>query len=162
MAYEISKQPTSEQTVLVQRKKASQGPEISKAIGDALGAVFAYAHQNGLAIAGRPFARYLDVNPGSMTFEPGVAIAPPSGSSAAGGPSDPDAVRIDTLPGGFAAATLHRGPYDRLGEAYAALEKWIEAEGLTANGPPWEVYITDPTEVENPEDWETQVYWPVA
>ena len=159
MTYSISKQSVSEQTVLVQRKKASQGPEISQAIGEALGAVFAYAHQYGLAITGRPFARYLDVNPGSMTFEPGVAIAPPADTVAE--PSDPAAVRVDTLPGGHAAVTMHRGPYDKLGEAYAALQKWIETEGLSAGGPPWEIYITDPTEVENPEDWETEVYWPV-
>jgi len=161
MTYSISKQAISEQPVLVQLKKASQGPEISKAIGEGLGAVFAHAHQHGLAIAGRPFARYLAVDPGSMTFEAGVAIAPPADAPAGHAPSDPNAVRIDALPGGFAAVTLHRGPYDRLHAAYAALERWIESEGLTVSGAPWEVYITDPTEVENPAEWETQVFWPV-
>jgi effector-binding domain-containing protein len=59
-------------------------------------------------------------------------------------------------------STLHRGPYDTLHEAYAAIEEWMKGEDLTPAGPPWEVYITDPTAVQDPTEWETEVYWPVA
>ena len=38
-------------------------------------------------------------------------------------------VRPGTLPGGFVATTTHTGPYDNLGEAHAAIQQWIEAEG---------------------------------
>ena len=71
-------------------------------------------------------------------------------------------MRADTLPGGTVAATVHHGPYDRLLDAYAALERWIEAQRLTRAGAPWEVYVTDPAEYPDPRDWRTEVFWPIA
>jgi AraC family transcriptional regulator len=56
---------------------------------------------------------------------------------------------------------VHAGPYDTLQEAYAALETWMESEGLPPAGPPWESYITDPGEHPDPKDWKTEVSWPV-
>jgi AraC family transcriptional regulator len=70
-------------------------------------------------------------------------------------------VRGDVLPGGTVAYTLHSGPYEELRGAYAAIESWMEEQGLTAAGAPWESYITDPTEHPNPADWKTEVFWPV-
>jgi effector-binding domain-containing protein len=66
-----------------------------------------------------------------------------------------------TLPGGPAATTVHTGPYDTLGEAYAAVEAWIESQGLEAAGSPWEYYITDPAEFPDPKDWRTEIFWPI-
>jgi effector-binding domain-containing protein len=68
----------------------------------------------------------------------------------------------DALPGGSTATTIQSGPYETLTEAYAALEKWIERNGLRPAGPPWEDYITDPAESPDPKDWKTEVCWPVA
>ena len=157
MSYSITKKNVPRQQALVQRKKASAGPEMSQAIGEALGAVFAHAHTEGMAITGRPFARYLEVGPGPMTFEPGVFVSSPADDDEEG-----DGVRLVTIPGGEVAATLHRGPYDELHQAYAAIEAWMKSERLLPGGAPWEVYLTDPTEVEDPGEWETEVYWPVA
>lgn len=163
MPYSISRKSVTEQPVLVQRKRAGQGPEISKAISEGLGAIFAYAQEHGIAVTGQPFARYLDVGPGSTTLEPGVPVAVPEGGAGSeGAPDDAGSVRIDALPGGTAAFTVHQGPYDTLHEAYAALESWMKDESLSPAGAPWEVYVTDPTQVESPEDWKTEVYWPVA
>lgn len=68
----------------------------------------------------------------------------------------------DTLPGGFAATTIHNGPYDKLSEAYAAVEQWMATEGLVAAGAPWESYLNDPSDHPDPRDWKTEVFWPVA
>jgi AraC family transcriptional regulator len=161
MAYSITKQTLEPQAVLVQRRRVSQGPEIAKAIGEALGAIFAHAQQNGIALAGQPFTRYPEVGPGMMTIEPGMRV-----SSGETGPPAPGGevgeIRADELPGGSVATTLHRGPYDQLHQAYAALEQWMEGEGVRPAAAPWEVYVTDPAEVADPEEWETEVFWPVA
>jgi AraC-like DNA-binding protein len=58
--------------------------------------------------------------------------------------------------------TIHAGPYETLQEAYAALESWIESNGLRPAGAPWEDYITDPAEFPDPKDWKTEVCWPVT
>ena len=71
-------------------------------------------------------------------------------------------VRADTLPGGFVATTTHAGSYDKLNEAHAAVQQWIEAQGLTPAGAPWESYTTDPADYPDPKDWKTEIFWPVT
>jgi effector-binding domain-containing protein len=67
-----------------------------------------------------------------------------------------------TLPGGPALFAVHAGPYEQLGETYAAMERWMEEHGFKPNGGPWESYVTDPAEHPDPADWRTEVYWPIA
>jgi effector-binding domain-containing protein len=57
-------------------------------------------------------------------------------------------------PGGEAAVAVHRGPYNRMNEAYKAIEKWIVANRRESAGHSWEIY-GDPTP--NPADVETTV-----
>lgn len=59
-------------------------------------------------------------------------------------------------PGGEAAVTIHRGAYQRLGEAHQAVERWIEANGRASAGLSWEIY-GDPTP--DPADTETTVLY---
>ena len=44
------------------------------------------------------------------------------------------------LPAGEVATTVHRGPYEELGTAHAAVKQWCADQGLTTAGPRWEVY----------------------
>ncbi len=70
-------------------------------------------------------------------------------------------VLAETLPAGPAATTIHSGPYDQLQNAYAAVEEWIATNGFCLNGAPWEAYLNDPADHPNPQDWKTEVYWPL-
>ncbi len=128
--------------------------ELASAIGEGLGKAFPYAMRSGLAIAGRPLTRYLSTGPGLHNIEVGVPVA-----TAAPGEGD---VEAGSLPGGPIAVAMHGGPYDQLTETYAALERWIEANGYRVGGAPWESYITDPADLPDPADWRTEVYWPLA
>ncbi|MBK5107822.1 MAG: GyrI-like domain-containing protein, partial [Anaerolineales bacterium] len=38
------------------------------------------------------------------------------------------------------ATVVHDGPFITIGEAYAAILKWIEANGYKINGPAREIY----------------------
>lgn len=154
MSYSITKKQLDPQPVLLVRRRIKRS-EIAATIAEALGQVFQHAQRSGIALEGLPFTRYSETGPGFMTIEPGMRIA--GGGSAAG----EGEVVADTLPGGPAAMTLHIGPYDKLSDAYAAVEAWIEAQGLKPTGAPWECYLTDPTEHPDPMDWKTEVYWPV-
>ncbi len=153
MTYSIAKKQIVPQPVLVVRRRIKPD-EIAKVLGEMFGQVFMYAQQSGAALAGRPFARYLEWGPGLFTLEAGLPVA-------ANHPGEGD-VKSDMLPGGFAAVTTHMGPYDQLVAAHAAVQQWVEAEGLTAQGAPWESYITDPADYPDPKDWKTEVYWPLA
>jgi len=154
MAYTVTKKELAPQPVLVVRRRVKRS-EIAAAIGEALPHIFVYAQQQGIALAGLPFTRYVEMGPGMVTMEPGMRVT----SSGAAGQGE---VVADTLPGGPAATTMHAGPYDQLFQAYAAIEQWMEAEGLVAAGAPWECYLNDPSDFPDPKDWKTEVFWPVA
>ena len=162
MTYTIAKKEIPPQPVLVMRRRVKP-TEIAKAIGEALPQVFLFAQQNGIALAGLPLTRYVEWGPGLVTIEPGMRIATPGQGQPPGGgsPAQPP-IKVDTLPGGPVATTMHTGAYDKLTEAHAAIQQWIESQGLTSAGAPWESYVNDPADYPDPKDWKTEVFWPIA
>ena len=62
---------------------------------------------------------------------------------------------------GLCAVTTHKGPYSSLGEAYAALVEWIAENGYEWYGAPYDIYTKTQFDSLSPEDWETEVYFPV-
>jgi AraC family transcriptional regulator len=159
MEYSVSRKELTTQPVLVVRRRVRRD-EIAATIGAELPKVFVHAQQRGIAIAEYPITRYLESSMGLVTLETGMRVTPRSGEWTAGeGEGD---VLAETLPGGPAAVTIHSGPYDQLQAAYAALEEWIAANGLRPAGAPWEAYLNDPADHPNPQDWKTEVCWPVA
>ena len=166
MTYSIVKKDLVAQPVLVVRRRVKRSG-IAGAIGEALPHIFQYAQQHGIALSGHPFTRYVEVGAGLLTIEPGMRIvgAPPQPASIDEATRKPTSgeteVVEDTLPGGPAATTVHAGSYETLSEAYGAVETWMESQGLSSAGAPWESYITDPTEHPDPKDWKTEVCWPL-
>jgi AraC family transcriptional regulator len=156
--YSITKREILPQPVLIMRHRIKRS-EIAPTIAQTLHAIFLYSQKNGIALGGPPFARYPESSIGFVTIEPGTRIATaPDDLNRIGEPG----IVHDSLPGGPVAFTTHHGPYDKLPDAHAALEAWIEAEGLTPAGAPWESYVTDPGDYPDPKDWKTELFWPVA
>jgi AraC-like DNA-binding protein/effector-binding domain-containing protein len=156
--YKITRQELAAQAVLVVRRRVRRA-QIAATIGAALPKVFLYAQQRGLGIAGYPITRYLETSVGLVTLETGMRVTAPGGAWTVADPQGE--VLAETLPGGPAAATIHFGPYDQLPEAYAAVEEWIAANGFRQNGAPWEAYMNSPADHPNPQDWKTEVFWPL-
>lgn len=59
------------------------------------------------------------------------------------------------------AMTVHRGGYSTLSEAYGAIVSWIMENGYEVVGAPFELYIKTQFHSYSPEDWETEVYFPI-
>jgi len=154
MSVEITVKDLPAMHALVMRRRISPD-EIAPTLAECLPAVFGYAQQHGLAMTGPPFARYPDVGMGSLVVEGGVSIAAPLEKDPGNG------IEALTIPAGRAAVAIHRGPYDRLAETHQAIETFMRAESLSAAGPPWETYLTDPGERPDPATWETEVVHPV-
>ena len=148
----IERREIAAQNILFVRLRAGRH-EIANAIGEGLGKAFPYSQRLGLAIAGRPFTRYLSTGPGLFSIEVGMPVAT--------APQGEGVVEAGTLPAGPVAVATHAGPYDQLSETYAALERWIESNGYRIGGAPWESYITDPADHPDPADWRTEVCWPL-
>jgi DNA-binding transcriptional MerR regulator len=60
-----------------------------------------------------------------------------------------------------AACVLHKGPYSRLPEAYAAVFKWIEDNDCVPSDFPRESYIDGIWNKESEEDWLTELQVPI-
>lgn len=153
MSYTITRKELTETPILFSRKRIRHD-EIAAAISELLPAVYRFIVQNGIPMAGQPLCRYRDWGPGGGILEAGMPVGSP-----AEGEGD---VLAGMLPAGPAASTVHRGPYEGLPGAHAAIEDWLEENGLRANGDAWEVYVTDPGEVPNPEEWRTEVLRPIG
>ncbi len=59
------------------------------------------------------------------------------------------------------AMTVHHGGYSTLSEAYGAVVSWISENGYKITGAPFEFYIKTQFDSLSPEDWETEIYFPV-
>jgi len=59
------------------------------------------------------------------------------------------------------AMTVHRGGYATLSEAYGSVVSWISKNGYEVAGAPFDLYIKTQFDSLSPEDWETEVYFPV-
>lgn len=152
MSYDISLTTLDAQPFLFRAAQCEQSA-IAETLGTCLGAVSAHVTRAGYTMVGPPLTRYVSWGPGLISLEAGLPVAP-----GANGEGD---IQLGELPAGRAVTTVHTGPYDGLGDAHAAVEKWIAAEELEVAGAPWEVYLTDPGEVPNPDEWMTQIVWPV-
>lgn len=152
LSYEVKKRRDTETPFLFMRRQVK--PEaIAEALGAMFGPVFQYATAQGIPFAGRPTARYISFGPGLITIEAGMPVA---------GPADGEGeIEVGSLPGGDVATTIHKGPYDKLNQGHEAIQEWIAKNNEEADGAPWEVYITDPGEVPDPAEWQTEICWPL-
>ncbi len=67
--------------------------------------------------------------------------------------------KIDKVPS--AVCVLHKGPYERLGEAYAFVFNWIKENNYEVLDHPRESYIDGIWNKESAEDWLTELQVPV-
>jgi DNA-binding transcriptional MerR regulator len=120
----------------------------------AYGRLYEGLARDGLEPTGPPRLVYHDMADDNWTIEACVPVAVAAGA--------PEGLELRRFDGGKAASARHVGPYDELGMAYRELEVWIRKQGLTPAGPAFDVYLNDPSEVEDPARYETEIVWPVA
>jgi effector-binding domain-containing protein len=139
--------------------------EIASTAGKLFEETFGWLNGRGLTVVGAPFFRYTVVD-----MERGLEIefALPTAEALTGG----GRVLADVVPAGRYATLIHRGPYEQLYDANAALGRWIEERGLQVDvkkspdgdrfGCRLEIYLTDPGVERDPEKWETEVAFKLA
>jgi effector-binding domain-containing protein len=133
--------------------------QLGETMGDRIGALRAYLQQSGAQPSGPPFVRYHTFEPTETDFEMGVPVAEPVAGEGR--------IEAGELPGGPAAATLHTGAHDKLGEAYGRIAEWLKEQGREPSGPAREVYFwidlsrdQDPS-TSDPSTWRTELIQPV-
>lgn len=139
MEYHVDRIELQQQDTAVVRGQVALD-EIAAFVGGAFGEVMSVISAQGLGVAGPPFTRY-GMLEGGFEVEAGFPVSAPVKAAGRVVPSG--------LPGGHALAVLHRGPYDRVADAYSAAESWLGDNSWQPAGNPWEVYLDGP-EVSEP------------
>lgn len=73
-----------------------------------------------------------------------------------------DRIKVRDLPPvEMMACVVHRGSYETLKLAYSAIMKWIEDSNYKIIGPEREVYLEGPWSTENPDEYITEIQFPI-
>lgn len=151
--YEIERRTVEPQPVLSVRGPTTPD-DVPSAIAERTRAVWQHMQGIGVQPAGPPFTRYHEVgDDGEVDLEVGFPV--PEALEGGG------EVEAGRLPGGEVIVTVHHGPYDGLVRAGAALDRWLEENGREARGPNWEVYRVNAGTVDDPSEYETDVFKPI-
>jgi len=79
----------------------------------------------------------------------------------AGSYPDTEHVRFKTLPAVRVASTTIKGSYAQLGEANTAVAQWMRDNGYDFAGPSFNIYHVSPHDTKNPEEFVTELCYPV-
>ena len=71
-------------------------------------------------------------------------------------------VDITTFPATRALVFKHNGPYETLSRSYRLMSEVMAEHGLRPAGDPREIYWTDPADVADPNDYVTEIIWPIG
>jgi len=128
--------------------------EIGSAMGTAYGKLYGFLGANSIAPAGPPFAVYFSFDPaGNTVFEAGVPV-----SNTISGNEE---ILYKEFPAMKAVTTQFKGPYDAMEPVYGNLNSYITANKLETDGTSWEVYLTDPSQLSDPKENQTLIYFPL-
>lgn len=126
-------------------------------LGQLYGEIFGYLNSQGIHIPAGPtlFICYdTEFKEKDVYVEAGVPV-----SNAIPGAGR---VSVYELPGmEQAACTIYKGPYENIGEAYSAIMSWTEDNGYQITGPDRELYLTSPADTSDPNQYVTEVQFPV-
>ncbi len=138
---------------------ASRMSEVNVKAANMVRHVTLYMEDNNITISGQPLIIYnqRDDRNGTTIFSTGIPtpnqVITPAGSEILNGYLEPQKVVKTTL----------KGHYKNSSEAWETTYRYIEDNNLTVNpqGQPFEMFITDISEVDNPALWITEIYIPV-
>ena len=151
MAYTCERIEQPRRPTLVVRTRTPVG-RLPEVLGPAWGAVMARARALGAMPSEPPFVGYHNADMEDLDLEIGFTFTAPLEGEGE--------VQASEIPDGPAVATVHVGPYDRIGEAYEALQAWMSQHGHAPSGPSYEHYLDDPDEVA-PDELRTRIVWPI-
>jgi DNA-binding transcriptional MerR regulator len=152
--FELSIQDVSEVRALLVTERA-RTEEMSVVMPRAIGEVHGYLVELGQTFLGPPIC----VCP--FPDDDGVAEVE-IGWPVREGVASHGRAEVKTLPATRALTLKHTGPYEELSRSYRLMSEAMERHGLTAIDAPRELYLTNPEEVESPNDYETLIVWPIG
>jgi len=71
-------------------------------------------------------------------------------------------VKNSALPVERVARCVYQGPYEGLSQAWPALQAWVREQKLPETGRFFERYLNNPDEVNDPNDYRTELNWVIS
>jgi effector-binding domain-containing protein len=153
MDYVVATHELAQRPVISIRDRHPQA-ELPGFIGDAFGALFGRLGLLGVKPAGHPFVIYHAFDPEEIDAEVCLPVAPDITGSGR--------TQTRTLPSMTVARTLHVGPYEDLGDAYAVLTEWVRHNKFETAGPVQERYLNGPGDHVPPAEYRTEIEIPIV
>jgi effector-binding domain-containing protein len=129
------------------------GMEMARHMDPAIQEVLSLLAEQGMQPAGPMFSYHHRRPSDTFDFEIGFPVSGPV--------QEKGRVKNSALPAGRLVRAVHQGPYERLGDAWRALQDWVRAKELPETGRFYERYLNNPEEVE-PKDYLTELNWVVG
>lgn len=127
--------------------------QIPQKMGQSFGELMAFFGKAKFTMTGPPFALYHDFGDERTDMEVGFPVAGPQRGEGR--------IKPCILPGGKVVTAMHIGPYEKLVETYAEMQKWMEQNGHKPKKMMWERYLSDPQTVKDPSKYITEMFWPI-
>lgn len=74
---------------------------------------------------------------------------------------DTEHVKFQTLPAVKVASCILKGGYEQMPDVYAAVISWVKENGYVSAGAMFNIYHVSPHETQNPDDYITEVCYPI-
>jgi len=127
--------------------------EIGNVLGELYGKLSEYMGRNQLEFAGPPVCFYHSFSETDTDLEAALQI-----NQAVSGT---DEIRYQDIPPQSVVFVDFYGNYDNLMDGWNALFGFLQENELSEAGPTFEIYYTDPEEVQDPEQWRTGIFCPI-
>ena len=75
---------------------------------------------------------------------------------------DTEHVKFQTLPAVRVASCIIKGSYENMADATASAVSWINENGYEVSGPMFNIYHVGPVQTQNPEEFVTEVCFPIG
>ena len=143
--YQIQLKETSDTPVVSVRQQMSV-----EQFGTYCGKLFERIHREQITPGGDMMALYYDreFHQDSADIEIAIPVA---------NKNQADSIISGTL----CAVTVHKGAYSSMSEAYGAITKWIADNHYEIINAPYDIYRVGPNNNVPPEEWITEIYFPV-
>ncbi|HEY0677759.1 MAG TPA: GyrI-like domain-containing protein [Chitinophagaceae bacterium] len=147
---EITVQPM---IILIIRDTAVTMDRIGPVLGRDYGEIAAFMSKSSLQFAGQPMAWY-HTEKEPYILEAGIPVN-----------KKPEVVEgriaIKEIGQDKAVVVHFWGPYELTGKAYEKIKDWLKQNNRKAKGPPFDIYVTDPSTVTDPYQVQTDIIQPL-
>ena len=75
---------------------------------------------------------------------------------------DTEHVKLQTLPAVKVASYILKGSYEGINDATAIVVSWMKDNGYTVSGPMFNIYHVGPAQTQNPDEFVTEICFPIA